>query len=407
MKSPLFQDQRYIVRSLNDRRIWREEAEARAKVRPTYLERCQDALSNSLSRFQQTRLGPLRKVCMHIKRWYAPQNCEHALVQLPLELLLSIMKHLSPMEQIMLSHTCLGLYNDLADIVPDPATQLSPQDRCEYLAYVASTMPDHWVCERCQHLHRRDDADTPRLPRLPQTCPATGAVNRFLHLGRLESYQIHHRHVQMAVKLSRRGSNLDTAQRKYLAKLLTPQLVVYNPGHRAGYVYPEQKATYRGIPTIVDEHWIQTSIWRIRVDVCGLRIEHLGNLAICRHQHIAMYEWANYRPRFRTDGECWENAYPTVPGCSAAHPSWVDRLRQCVYNAYGKPGEESRGSCPFCPTDFSVTLEPGRLPGLENEVVIRAWQDLGSATSPTDTSWRTFPFETTGQHDVGFGARAP
>lgn len=115
-------------------------------------------------------------------------------------------------DRFFLSQTCQALRDFATCDWDDKYRSLSPKEQVKFLAGLAVGMPDHWVCGYCCALHRVDTSDTPdgsALRSLGMPC-----LTDPVPLMEFREYQIHHRHVQLALKYNRLG-----IRQKYLGEL--------------------------------------------------------------------------------------------------------------------------------------------------------------------------------------------
>ncbi|KXH47117.1 hypothetical protein CSIM01_13211 [Colletotrichum simmondsii] len=267
-----------------------------------------------------------------------------SLLKLPNEMLFHIISFLELHDQFILRQTCKDMQVLLQKDWRLLFTRLAVSQKLDFLAGLAFTSPNHWVCGGCHQLHRIDTNDIPwhKLG----TCPHDKDRARFL-----SRFGIRESHVQLALKLTRLKT---AADQEYLKKIMSPFTPESGP-----YSDQKNKSSFHAAPRIIADKFLlymqheriyqkDQGIWQVSASIC---------------RHI---------------GGCESRIGPPK------------ELGNAVRLAVNQPGIEVNGHCSRCPTDYSVILgpEPDRL-------TIRAWHDYGSYKSPNDKSW-TAPVYGTG-----------
>ncbi|KAI1116786.1 hypothetical protein F5Y14DRAFT_405234 [Nemania sp. NC0429] len=235
----------------------------------------------------------------------------------------------------------------------------------------AYNQPDSWVCEVCIALHEATPDDTPHTHVMtPISCP----------LGRLEwgrraygcdagcrvdprtTFQLDHRHVQLALKYLRLRGPLHRAHYEELTR--TPDRPqAYRASLSSAPDPTEPTALYRAEPKIVwvDDHrrFLVKSVWSFRPHPQEpLGPDTLRDVRVCPHL-------------YRSGRGSWDvNRTP------------LNRAF-CVATVAKRFGLEHTFGCEHCPTDYLIRI-------IHPVVVeIHAWQDFGPETWAADPAWRS------------------
>ncbi|OIW25028.1 hypothetical protein CONLIGDRAFT_79093 [Coniochaeta ligniaria NRRL 30616] len=290
-----------------------------------------------------------------------PKANEHscALLQLPVDILLLVVDELEPPHRLAFAHTCRALHN-----LHRPVPLLRDQ-HLEYLACVARSRPEQWVCEVCVTFHPAVTLDTPEQPQL-MTCPHGWLKRRCLaySLGDWpvdsRHLKIDHRHVQLALKYLRLGIH-----HEYVQKLLAPHRQDDFKTHlktvQQRNVLKTRYSVHPKAAAGADGHlrYLTLSVWLYQRDHHSVSLEAMGNLWICPH--------LSFVSRFGSRS-------PIAPN---------DQFGAAIETALAQDDHsEMRGACDRCATDFSVQASPDR-------AELRVWQDLGPECSPRSLAWRT------------------
>ncbi|KAH6611496.1 hypothetical protein Trco_001516 [Trichoderma cornu-damae] len=295
------------------------------------------------------------------KKSVARKNAASALLKMPVELIRDISDNLSTVDKVIFATTCRPMRNTLGlTNIPDAAPELE-KDKFEYLARMCRDKPGKWVCEECMRCHSIDASDTPASPHL--VCPVGvldhGRFNQSLRLIVRQEYRLGRRHVQLALKYTRLGSNLSRSHRHYLSRLMAPRQYSYS--HLWG-----NAPVNNGIkiaPRVVDGRFLLKSIFEYRRAARPMPREILDHDFVCQHQSV-----------FPEHDQDWTSD-PLLQNSLSLH--------RTVGEAFETPGQEVQSHCPFCFTDFSVKASA-------KSIRISVWQDLGTESSPLDPVWLTF-----------------
>lgn len=340
------------------------------------------------------------------------------LLDLPVDITARILRYLPLHSLLILSETCYIMRRMCGLILEER----DPIDRREYLLYLISQSHgtlDRWVCWRCMKLHdlvipSEWSTEASSISRAGQcSLDWLEAFQRDHHVG-CRNYALSHASVQFALKYTRLGP--PSASQSFLAKFLS----YIRPRHRnhskhwqdhfsqimaAHYtaiftnpMCPLYMAEYVAIPRISGGSFLFYCRWlyefspRERHDRLGNKM--LGYIKICPHQgHF--YGLTKRKRREKRDLTLIkQDMVPEeqVQYDVASAWLWLDRrsqirhvnqLPRLVHEARRESfqGMEISGSCTKCYTDFTVQSLPG------DSIMIRAWQDLGSESSPINGIW--------------------
>ncbi|PTB78050.1 hypothetical protein M440DRAFT_1468624 [Trichoderma longibrachiatum ATCC 18648] len=251
-----------------------------------------------------------------------------SILQLPLEILLLIIDDLALHDRFLLSHTCRA-FRYIAD-------------RVNFWAGLAYTLPSYWVCSHCCKLHPIRTSDFP--------------------IYGWGSFQIQHHHIQLALKLSRRGD----VHQKYLAGLMST------------YIYPTHslkrfKQSYVAEPRIINGQFLLHERWNLSTltsTAPALFSEESGKLETCRNRKMSIV-------RARAI-----SANLTQRELMAMFRE-ATLIEDEIELALESPGRWRFNSCMRCHTDFGVMTTPDK-----RTVIIQAWHNFGVEGSPMDANWR-------------------
>ncbi|KAH6898862.1 hypothetical protein B0T10DRAFT_578718 [Thelonectria olida] len=287
-------------------------------------------------------------------------NFDCPLVSLDPSLTVAITRYLPPHSQILLSQTCRSLRSFFGCILPPErklSEKLSEGETYDFLTCLARNKPDQWACEQCLKLHNR-----PFLKPAPDNildcfCPR----GPLLHLYKLGKAQYAQHHIQLALKYAR-INEMDCGQMHWLNTVLATR-----KGLKMLASSPEDgvigKLSY--VPKIVKERFLihSTSYFTVKFG-SKLKAGFLRRWKICEHQLLL----GQYSQRLQRETV----SHPLQP----EYYFWKTML-----SAFKAKGDEVRGYCPLCPTDFSVQARPGKM-------TLRVWIDLGPENSPSDVLWK-------------------
>ncbi|UPK95420.1 hypothetical protein LCI18_006355 [Fusarium solani-melongenae] len=282
------------------------------------------------------------------------QNPDCRLIQLPLDILVTVTEFLSEVDRHVLAKTCRAFWTYIRRRY-GPISSLSKNQYLSYLVNISRSNPDLWTCELCTKLHRARH----------WTCPRHGPKNRYLASSSVK-LSLQHRHVQLALKVDRLG-NLDN--RKLLDQLTM--------SHRAtlstcSTIRGAIKCRYTAYPKIIQGRYMVLSVWTYEQWSEPISQQAIALLSIGHHQKLnftmAFVErdfWSDERQNLETEGRS------SKPG---------NALRFAFELARQRPRTAVNGSCANCPVDFSVNFSPERM-------TVQAWHDFGPEGTPLNPAW--------------------
>lgn len=284
------------------------------------------------------------------------QNPDCRLIQLPVDILITVTDYLSEVDRHVLAKTCRALWIHTSRRY-EPISSLSKNQYLNYLISISRSNPDLWVCELCAKLH----------PARNRTCPRHGRKSHHL-AGSSVELSLRHRQVQLALKLNRLG-NLDKRHRKLLDQLTMPRRCTRST---CSMIRGAMRCRYAAYPKIVQGRYTVLSAWTYEQWSEPMSQQTIGLLSICHHQDLnfvmAFVEsdfWSYEKKNLETGGR------PSKPR---------NALRFAFELAGQRPRTAVDGSCANCPVDFSVDFSPERM-------IVRAWHDFGPEGTPLDPAW--------------------
>lgn len=288
----------------------------------------------------------------------APAAAKCPIVELPAELILCITGHLAAHDKFLLSHTCRAMQRLASCDWNEYLRSRSPTERNDFLLGLAYSTPNHWACESCGRLHAIDWCDFPLWRTSPSCVQPTDSGARTW-----ARYNLEHHHIQLALKLSRRGAN-----RSHLKRLLATH---YNVMACSGVTF-----SYYAYPKIVEGHFLLFE--RILVGDGHRRVSYprpqQSLIAICPHLTVVnnpvCYRWLIEGLRLTTE------------------------LDQSMALAVCNSGKEIHGHCKWCPTDYSVIFSRKN-----GQLVFNAWHDFGAYGSISSPHWSSQVWRQGGGHD--------
>lgn len=317
-----------------------------------------------------TKFNKLRPDCSNVQR--------HAyILNLPLEVVLSIMELLPARSRTLASNVCSALRFTVLEHYPNNTTaaHLSDGEKVEFLYELARSWPDRWVCEPCHRFHTFDsqlDKPVRLMVGTPDRCPRDDDLP--CQYSEHAAFWPRHHHVQLALKSNRLSSKdpiqlnetssmLGRQTRKIRKQLSTP---VYHQYYR-DHVRPEVRC--HSYPLIHDGRYLLKYVWRYVATSSryqgriGMEQE-IDDLFICCH---------NFVPRLLGD---------TAPIDVAIKEATSSR-------------EATYGHCTDCPVDFKVEVRDlhnsrRTTRGVREiqEATITAWYDLGTGGTSLDRNER-------------------
>ncbi|KAJ3478927.1 hypothetical protein NLG97_g8454 [Lecanicillium saksenae] len=148
-----------------------------------------------------------------------PPKLRSWLMDMPVEVVLEIAKHLHHRQRVILSLTCSPM-KSMLNVRPVAKKDESYPRYIKYLYYLARDLPDRWVCEECVALHTVNFGDLPSN----MTDINCNKALEWLLFSNLDfiynDYQLGQRHVQLTLKYSRMR-NLPEVYADHLKALLS------------------------------------------------------------------------------------------------------------------------------------------------------------------------------------------
>ncbi|KAK1715552.1 uncharacterized protein BDZ83DRAFT_53931 [Colletotrichum acutatum] len=195
-------------------------------------------------------------------------------------------------------------------------TRLAVRQRLDFLAGLAFTSLNHWVCGGCHQLHRINTNDIPWHPPSIDRCRTDKQI-----ICLPPCFEIRERHIQLGLKLTRLKT---AANQEYLKKIMSPFTFEFGP-----YPGPKIRSSFHATPKFIADRFI-LYIQRALIYKKGLETWQLNSESTCRH----------------TGGPESRYGPPTEFG-------------NTVRLAVNQPGIEVTGHCSRCPTDYSVMVGHG------------------------------------------------
>lgn len=271
-----------------------------------------------------------------------PASLESRLLNLPVEVILAILRFLNHRDRVLLSLTCIDL-REIIRSFPASDQQETRTRYIEYLFCVARDLPGRWVCEKCLSLCSLIFND-------PTQHQSEREVDCFvLHHWALHGPFVHssryaaHRDVQLEIDRVKEPSgeywyNLKaaTVAHREVLRVAVPK------GSRPSL--PHRRHTVR--PKTVNGRLLTLSTLTFPPKrKYAINMDSLRGVAICKHEACRAYDKMQAN-------------LPTA-------------LTQALEIALRSPELAVTGFCTQCPADFEVRWERGSL-------VISAWYDFGS-----------------------------
>lgn len=297
-----------------------------------------------------------------------PQESECLVLwRLTVETILPIVEHLSATDKIVLAQTCSQFHNILRQSTQTylSASTLTALEHTDYLYRISRDNIDSWACDRCHAVHVFHPRDTPETTN-HLVCPRSRTRVSYKERFFLIPQWPHHRHVHLALKLSRQQA-LSLRQSKYLANLLRNCHGVRLDSPRR----PSLKGEYESFPRLVQGRFLLKVVQHFEDPMWASRDLFLDGSCLvsfgaCTHQKLEDENltsgWRHLRRR--KDQRLRERnpqSYPRLPS---------EEIETAVETAFARMGEVVQGSCPQCPTDFTVQI-------WWNRATLCTWSDLG------------------------------
>lgn len=296
-----------------------------------------------------------------------------AILQLPIDVVHLVADHLPSHTRNLLSQTCRSLNLGLAR----RTTRLSRTEHVSYMDCAVRDMPSKWACRRCNELHDISWLDTPITPRLNHTY---GPPTSEREVCRYQSYAICQRHIQLALKYTRIGG--DSKMRLHLAHLMLHYQTRFYTSDGSNQVL----CHFSAVPGIIQGRYV------LEVEWCWIRNKrdparmNLGTLKVCEHQgwdsvlDVGVLGFFSAREWDMTENleeeEYLVTESTTLLGFqSRSRHNGQVALTNAMWKAFMVPDQCVLGSCPRCPTDFSVEVK-------SKDVRLTAWRDMGPENGP-------------------------
>ncbi|KAK2729372.1 hypothetical protein CKAH01_10186 [Colletotrichum kahawae] len=326
------------------------------------------------------------------------QDCPFA--KLPMEILLQILGGLRPHGRFAPSQTCRDL-RYLTHTDWKAAYAKFPREmQVEFLTDLTFIQPNSWLCNICMKLHSvRDFRDIDENLHRELPC-----------LKNQRKGHMTHARVQLATKAVR-FQHLLTGELRPEA-LLKPWSL---PQIRSSRL--ELEPLLKAVPKVVDGRFLLfvefNFVWDKRQEAPALAdllqchypfCAHLETgtcqIPYCSHlkENACHARQLGNNPLFGSsaDNKYFEqlvrkvNLVRHVTSVDGRLSSWVEirspaspgtGLMGTIDKAFKEPGQECKGQCHICVTDYSILVESGRL-------ICRAWIDYGTGNSPTEDEWQ-------------------
>lgn len=275
----------------------------------------------------------------------------------------------------LLSHTCRAFRHVTVQDWRAAVRRLSFRDRIDFWAGLAYTLPGFWVCSKCCKLHPIHTSDFPMCLRSSRGQWFPCAVDYSQRYGG-DYFQVQHHHIQLALKLSRRGN----MHQKYLAGLMST--CIY-PTH----YLKRFKQSYEAEPRIINGQFLLRETWNLSsvTSTCSPLFSEgsVFRLRVCSHLQLF---YSNLE-RSRNLKRLILSARAQVANLTQRELMAISREATLVEDeielALESPGWWRYNSCMRCHTDFGVMITPGK-----RIATIQAWHNFGVEGSPMDATWR-------------------
>ncbi|RKU44355.1 hypothetical protein DL546_000031 [Coniochaeta pulveracea] len=321
------------------------------------------------------------------------QNDSCTFLQLPADIMYLVFQELESEHRRVLALTCRALHG-FHSMSPNLRNKCLTQDQhLEYLACIARSLPEQWVCDACLKLHPFHPLDTPGR----QNAESMVRPRKLFHplckfdIFRSHDHPVDRRHVQFQhhhVQLALKHLRLSNKPSEYAKRLLAVHHHDHFDTHDRGLF--EQEAEKREVNTLATRYsvyprakmgadgqlrYLTLSTWLYQSDIRPVSLEAMGNMKICPHM--------GFEPHYPPSNDLWPEFW-----CYGYRP---DTLAQAIEKALAQQQDnrigvtEIRGACPRCPTDFAIQASP-------NRVELLVWRDLGPEGSPRSLAWRIHVF---------------
>ncbi|KAH8907443.1 hypothetical protein BR93DRAFT_967350 [Coniochaeta sp. PMI_546] len=305
-----------------------------------------------------------------------------------------VFQALDPEHRLVLALTCRVLHGFHAAVRHFRNQQLTRDQHLEYLACIARSLPEQWVCEACLELHAINPFDTPENP-MNLTCPLGWADWGYTAYGlgwsvsNRRTIRLDHRHVQVALKHLRLRNEASEYANKLLAARHYENSRTYDQELSWSIKLAARCSVYPKAKTGADGQlrYLTLTTWRFQRDGQAISLDDMGDLKICTHLGVAPYLPP---PDFRYP-QLWRNPFLPHDFLAVAVLAALGQQQQQQqqqeeedHDHDGNSGAsvvEVCGACPRCPTDYAVRAS-------RECVELMAWRDLGPEGSPMSLAWR-------------------
>lgn len=290
-------------------------------------------------------------------RWlWSSKTQTSAFLNLPIDILYSICHQLPLSAKILLSQACRVMWYILRDQCSSEFKSLHWGDRSNTLLELGNFLPDHYYCTMCDNIHPAEYHDIPNMDRCdpiyqsyrtnhPDPYQSRMRADRLVYLQ--YEYKVSFTHVQLALKYARMEGKHQDCRMNILSKAeVCPQ------GSTITKYFTAQPKVINGRFILLAEyvlhaHSLRNPVgrrWKIPVKACP-------------HHWLGIGEGHHY------------SCAPVLRKFAIAAGAMQDRQTELF-------------SCDSCPTDYSVGAG-------NDEVIVKAWYDLGSGLSVEDPSWQS------------------
>lgn len=280
-----------------------------------------------------------------LRPWFPPKTCSKS--RLPHGLSNHITDLLSPVDLLVLSHTCKSIHGSLQPNIHKARQNLTLQSHRQYLQLLCKESSTHFPCFDCNDVHSLD-MKSYNMVQQPGCRPAN-AMPRMSLPGRL---RVHPGHVKLACVLGRRPSDLLSSGQQ---EFLTSFLARFRVQPKELNVYSSRFSAEAHIRSGM---FVLRREWRRQRRGCDPE-DTFGELQICPHQNAAL-EPEPPKPRGTYQNRRLRNSLRRV--------GWLFESR-------------ASGACPVCPTEWVVSLDAGQC------ITLTVYQILGSNTIDSYRYW--------------------
>jgi hypothetical protein len=280
-----------------------------------------------------------------------PSQDSCALLQLPIDVLLSITDHLPRHGLYTLTRTCsqMGVLLDHHHHLSYEHLRQDRTECLEYLTCISRNMLDRWVCSQRVKLCAVDYNDYPESLPWPadhsRVDPENGEV----------PFNISARHPQLALKYIRLADHLDHDGWEYLGRLVAAQHgILYgdmHPGSDGARLFWQAEVRIVGGRYL---KMVEISAYYPASDGCS-ELDPF-KWSFCKHQKAVRHAWLAANPRVQSliDTPVTDDELPEI-----------------------------KASCPYCPTDIAFVRRE------RWSCVVRIWVDYGPEASPIQPCWES------------------